>query len=450
MAKKFGLIAIVAILFTLLLIFKPWRTEKAPPPRFFDRLPEADIIGKTNILDLSRSLQGTMYYYKTPMREFLTNEFILSQSKTYGLDLQKPAFFFINQNQWELEDMGIMCIVADSSKLRLGLDKIRVLSSMRDTTILGLRSYYDPKKNLFATYGLDWFLLYQGNNPKNVFKKITTAKLNEIPPKWRDFLNSTSYLNSGTILQMKFPALNDYGIESVNLSMTNDSTSAYFETAVYSTDTLWFSLKKGGGPSYKTQEFTHNLINLHLDISRLKNNPEEPFFKLISKLGGKIHFPVNAFLKAWDGDIAVRQGGFHISKEYYVESELDENFNVTEVQKSRPVKVPGYSIYLSTNNYRDYFLDQLMTRGLLTEDGDRYRFIFSPPLHLEKGTNNLQLHTSTFTPKTERDSINQVFVRYNYYRFEGVIDSTKTKGVYGKIRVPLDHFVNTYIPEAGK
>ncbi len=450
MAKKFGLIVLLAILFILVLIFKPWRTEEKLPPRFFDRLPEADIIGKTNVLDLSRSLQGTMYYYKTPMREFLSHEFILSQSKTYGLDLQKPAFFFLNQTDWALQDIGVMCFVSDSSKLRLGLEKIKVLSSLRDTVIADLKTYYDPNRSIYATYGDDWFLLYNGNYYNKLIKGITEAQLNEIPPKWRDFLNSSIYLRSGTIIQLKFPELTEYGVESVSLSLTNDSTNAYFETIVHSTDTLWFSLKNEGGPSYEQQEFTSNLINLHLDISRLKNDLNDPFYKLVSRIGSKIHFPVSEFLRAWEGDIAVRQGGYHVSKEFFIESELDEDFNVTEVQKSRNVKVPGYSIYMSTNQYRDQFLYKLISKGLLTEDQDRYRFIFSPPLHLKKGTNNLQLHTSSYTPKLIHDTLNQVFIRHNYSRIEGLIDSTKAKSVYGRIKVPLSHYIKDYIPAAGQ
>ena len=175
MARKFGLIALLAVIFTLLLVFKPWRAHQEPAPRFFDRLPEADIIGKSNILDLSRSLQGTMYYYKTPMREFLSHEFLLSQSKTYGLDLLKPAFFFINQDKWDIQDLGIMCLVADSSKLRLGLDKIKVLSSLRDTTIYNQKVYYDPMRSIYATYGDDWFLLYQGEGQYKVIYTLISV-----------------------------------------------------------------------------------------------------------------------------------------------------------------------------------------------------------------------------------------------------------------------------------
>lgn len=445
MAGRFGLIALLAIAFTLLLIFKPWRANEEIPPRFFDRLPEADIIGKTNILDLSRSLQGTMYYYKTPMREFLSHEFILSQSKTYGLDLQKPAFFFINQDRWDIRDLGIMCMVTDSSKLRNGLDKIRVLSSLRDTTIYNLPVVYDPQKSIYATYGEDWFLLYQGDNLLKHVKHIAEAKLNEIPPKWRDFLNSTSYVNSGTVCQFKFPELNEYGLESVSLAMTNDSTNAYFDAVLRSTDTLWFNLKTDGGPSYSNQEFTHNLINLHLDVSRLKKDPNDPFYKLLTRLGRKIHFPVSAFLSAWNGDIAVRQGGFHTVMETYVESEIDEDFNVTEVQKSKAVKVPGYSIYLGTNTNRDYFLRQLEQKGLLRPEDGRYRFLFSPPMKMSRGQNNLQLHTSSYPPKLVQDTLNQIYITHNYTRIDARIDSTKSKAVYAKIKVPLERYINQFL-----
>lgn len=445
MARKFGLIALLAIIFILLLIFKPWRMNEEAPPRFFDRLPEADIIGKTNILELSRSLSGTMYYYKTPMREFLSHEFLLSQSKTYGLDLLKPAYFFINQDQWDLKDLGIMCMVSDSSKLRVGLDKLKVLSSLRDTTIAGNKTYHDPVRGIFATYGEDWFLLYQGEDQERIVQHILSARLNEIPPKWRNFLNSTASNTGGTVAQLKFPELEEYGIDHVNLSMTNDSTNAYFNATIRSTDTLWFSLKKGGGLSYPEQEFTKNLVNLHLDVSRIKKDPEDPLYKLLTRLGRKIHFPVATFLSTWEGDIALRQGGFHNVQEYYIESELDEDFNITEVKKSRSVRVSGYSVYLSTNRNRELFLNQLLSKGLLTTEEGKYRMLLSPPMSLTKRTGSMQFHTSSVPQKMISDTLNQIFITHNYTRIDAHIDSTDAHGIYGRIKVPLGHYVNQFV-----
>jgi hypothetical protein len=450
MARKFGLIALLAVLFILLLIFKPWRNSEDSPPRFFDRLPEADIIGKSNILDLSRSLSGTMYYYKTPMREFLSHEFLLSQSKSYGLDLITPAYFFINQDRWDLKDLGIMCMVTDSSRLRLGLDKLKVLTTLRDTIIANNKAYYDPTRSIYATYGEDWFLLYQGDDQDRIVNHILNAQMNEIPPKWRNFLNSTASIKNGTVAQLKFPELEEYGIETVSLSMTNDSTNAYFTTTIKSTDTLWFSLKKEGGPSYASQEYTKNLVNLHLDVSRLKNDPEDPFYKLITKLGRKLHFPVSTFLTAWEGDISLRQGGFHNVQEYFIESELDENFNVTEVKKSRAVRVSGYSVFLSTNSYREVLLSQLLSKGLMTTEEGKYRMLFSPPMTLTKRPGSMQLNTSNVPPKMVNDTLNQIYITHNYTRIDANIDSTDEHFIYGRIKVPLERYINQFVSKGIK
>lgn len=445
MGRKFVLIALLGLATLLLLIFKPWKPKEADPPRFFDRLPEADIIGKSNILDLSRSLSGTMYYYKTPFREFLTHEFLLSQGKNYGLDLQRPVFFFVNQNDWSVIDAGIMCIVTDSSKVLPAITKLKTFGNLRDTTIIGERVYYDPKIDVFCAYGNNWLLIYNGNRFKSTLRHILNAKKNEIPPKWRDFLNSTRFNATATVMHFNFPQLREMGVAEANLVLSNDSTSLYFNAEVMATDTLSFKVKPVG-TSLAPEEYTRNLLNMHLDIERLRTNPDDPLYKLMSAMSQKIHFPVADFLKTWEGDIALREGGFHRVKERYVESELDEDFNISEVNKYRDVKVPGYSLYLSTNNHREAFLNLLFNKGIMTQDQDGVRFLFSPPLKMKKEKGSLELFTGTYAPKFVQDSICSAYWTHNLTTYQFYLDSTSTKSIYGRITVPLHKLIPQHIP----
>ena len=146
MFRKLGTIFILSLGLAILLILQPWKRFQVEPPRFFDRLPEADIIGKSSILDLSRTLSSAMYYYKIPGREFLTYDFILSQGKSFGLDVQKPVFFFMDQENWEIKDLGLLTMVTDSSKISLGIEKLYQLTNIHDTVVLGERVFHEEKR----------------------------------------------------------------------------------------------------------------------------------------------------------------------------------------------------------------------------------------------------------------------------------------------------------------
>ena len=58
MYRQLSFIFLLAGALTALLVFRPWEAFKEKPPRFYDRLPDADIIGKCSILDLSRSFNA--------------------------------------------------------------------------------------------------------------------------------------------------------------------------------------------------------------------------------------------------------------------------------------------------------------------------------------------------------------------------------------------------------
>ena len=125
MRKKLAVIFALAVVFAAVLVFRPWESQDKDAPRFFDRLPDADLIGKANILELLETMKTTTYHFKIPFREFLTREFILQQSKSFGIDIKEPAFFFANEKDWEVEDFGAMLIVQDSSLVRSGIGRFR-------------------------------------------------------------------------------------------------------------------------------------------------------------------------------------------------------------------------------------------------------------------------------------------------------------------------------------
>jgi hypothetical protein len=446
MYRQLSFIFLLAGALTALLVFRPWEAFKEKPPRFYDRLPDADIIGKCSILDLSRSFNASLYHYKIPFREFLSHEFILSQGKTFGVDVQRPAYFFMNQEKFEFSDFGTLLMVTDSSKISTGLDKLSKFVALKDTIINDQRVSMNRKQNVYFSYGSNWLLIYHGDKFTQTLSHVVNAKHNEIPPKWRDYLNNHLKTKSSISVYASFKELHDYGVSSLNATISNDSNSVTINASLYQKDTIAFKLKNKGFAFKKGSE-TENFVNFNLDVERLKKSPNDPLYKFLVSLGKKISFPTKELINAWTGDLSFRQGGMQSIQEKYIESELDDDFNITEVVKYKSVQVPAFSLYLSLNNKGQIFLNKLFQKGILTNDGSKYRILFSPPLGMKFNDSTLIFHTSTFSPKMVQDSINSAVWSQKNTKYEFYIDAAKTKSIHGRIKIPLDQFVKNILPK---
>lgn len=446
MRKKLALIFALGVLFAAVLVFRPWEMGSKDAPRFFDRLPDADLIGKADILELSETFKSTTYYFKVPYREFLTREFILQQAKSFGIDVQKPAYFFANEKDWELEDFGAMLLVKDSTIVHAGMARLGKLIPFKDTLVYNKKVYKNTQANVYIAYGSDWMLLYNGKNFKRTFHDVLFAKKNEIPPNWRAFLNKAKFNGSPVVAQLTTKALEGYGITSMNFRVTNDSTSITLNSSIQQKDSVAIKLKPSG-PAYEMQSFTKTLVNLHLDITQLRDRPNDPLVRLLKDIASKISFPVDDFLMAWNGDLAFRQGGLQSYQEQYIESSLDDNFNVTEVTKYKTIKVPGYSAYFSMTPQYTNFLNRLTAKGILTKPDKRYRLLFSPPMEMHKSKLAVALYTATYyqPPKTSSENIIKFTKDRTQYTFS--LDSINRYTYYCHLRIPLKQIVQDQLPQ---
>jgi hypothetical protein len=445
MRRKLALIFALAVVFAAVLVFRPWESSNQDIPRFFDRLPDADLIGKANVLALSESLEQSTYYYRIPFREFLTREFILLQAKSFGVDVQKPAYFFANESEWQLEDAGAMLIVKDSSLIRPGIQRLSRFIRLSDTSIYNQTVFRNAQKKLTIAYGEDWMLVYHGDKFKRTFHDVLYAKKNEIPPRWRAFLNHVKFDGTPLVANLTSGNIEKYGFDAIDLHLQNDSTSLTLEGAVHQKDTVSIQLLDDG-PFYEKQEYTKTLANFHLDITRLRKAPDDPIFRLLNYWAAKISFPLKDFLAHWDGAVAFRQGGLQSYSEKFITSELDENFNVTEVVKYKTVKLPGFSIYLGMRpNYTD-FINRLMVKGILTKPDRRYRLLFSPPLALQQEDTAVALHTATYFERPKTGTQNSAFFTHEKTAYEFYMDSIGTQTYFCRLRIPLEELVSKYIP----
>lgn len=446
MFRKLFTIFLLAGALATILYLRPWVTEDSLPPRIYDRLPEADIIGQADVLSLSRSLSKTMFYYKVPFRDFVSPDFLLSQGKNYGLNFQEPVYFFANEKGNDLYDWGAIAHLRDSSKMHAGIIYLKKFTNVTELNYLEYKVYRIDDSDLALVYGDDWVFIYQGDNYKNRIEAVLKAKRNEILPKWRIFFNKRVSKQSPFFAQIHLEKLKELGIESTEVSMTNDSTKFYFQTVITQFDSLSFQLKKTGS-SFDKQTFTKNIINLHFDVKRLKQNEQGPIAIILNKLGRKINFPTKLFLDKWDGDVSYRQGGFQTIKEEFITSELDENFEVTDVVGYRDTKITGFDLFLSMKDDSNSFLSSLMAKGLITESDKKYRFLYSSPFHIRKRKNGLLFHTSNYLPKLKADTTSEIMWSFNYTPIEFFIDSTKTKTIFGRIEVPVQKLISDYITD---
>jgi hypothetical protein len=436
MFKKITLIIILSVALGAFLVLRPYIFKKTETPAIVDRLPDADFMGRAFILDVARETSGMLFYHKIPYRDLFSYEFILSQGKMYGLNFQNPVYLFANENgNW-----GAMIEVTDSSKIAQGIERIQKLMPLGDTTINGQRIYTLKKEKGYLTYGKNFLFVYKGTEFETTLNHVLQAKRKGITNTWKKFLKEKQFKNEKLVLYSNWEKLKANGVETAIFAHDSDSIS--FSLMAYVRNKKPLSIKmKESGKNLQSGEFTNKMLNVHLDITKLRNDPTDPLHQFMVKMGKKIGFPTREFLQAWEGDLSMRQGGFQIVKEKYIQSELDEDFNVTEVEVEKEVKVPGFSLLFSVNKNGKTLLNRLLDKGILTQEQSRYRFLFSPELYLKKTGDYFIFHSGERTPKTEESNGNFGHWTQNGTRLEFRLDSLSRYEVFGTIYIPIEKIV---------
>lgn len=433
MFKKISLIFILAVALGAFLVFRPYLFTKKEPPTLEDRLPDADFLGRAYVLDVARETSGMLYFNKIPFRDLLSYEFILSQGKLYGLDLQQPVYFFGNESG----DWGAMIPVSDSSKILDGIERLRKFADITDTIVDDNRVFHYKKQRAFLTYSSNYLLVYKGDQFTKIYQRVTYAKRHDRSPSWKAFLKQKQFKNEKLVIYSNWKKLKDYGIETAMFAHDSDSLSFHLKSYIKNIKPFNVSLKKDG-LAIQSNEETSKMLNIHLNVQKLRKHPEDPLYKLLVTLGKKISFPTKEFLSAWEGDLSFREGGFQLAKETYIESVLDEDFNVSEVEKTKEVKVPGYTLLLSVNNKSNVFINKLFAKGIMTKEENKFRFLFSPLLTMSTMDNYLVFRSGQQLPKTELNSTNKGVWVQKGTRISFSLDSLNRKEAFGSIYIPFN------------
>lgn len=432
MAKKVLTIIVLALSLAGFLYLRPFLFKKEAPPRLIDRLPEAEFLGKANILELARETSGMMFYNKVPYRDFTSYEFILSQSKMYGIDLQKPAYLFGNEDgNW-----GAILHVSDSSKTSNGIDRIRNFISIRDSLINYTKIWYIPKQNAYLHYGKNYLLVYSGSNFRKILNQVLNSKIYQQRKEWKKFLNLKEFQNDHLVIYSNWKKLNRFGIETALFAHDSDSLSFNLKSYLKKKTPFYIS-KKPAGIAFTSIANPKKSVEFHLDINKLNEHPEDSLYVSLVQIGRKFGFPIIEFLNAWNGDLCFTEGGTQKIMEKYVTTELDEEFNLTDVEKTREIEVPGYSLLISTNKKGYIFTNRLFQKGFLRQEEKQFRVLFSPPLNFIQTRDFISLYSGSKPPKLKLSGENNITWTNQQTRYSFQLDSLNSHEVFGSMQIPV-------------
>lgn len=434
--NKVLLIVMLCALLGLFLYLRPRLFAPKPEPTLMDRLSEGNIIGRFFLLDVARETSSMLYKQKVPFREYMTYDFLLSQGKSYGLDLQKAGYFFSNgQEEW-----GTYLTVSDSSKIIPGLVRMNQYMEVKDTMVFGQRIYKIPALEVYLYYDKTFLFVYHGNQLKKRLGKALYAENGEMETMWKHFENVPTFKDEKLVVFAQNKELHEYGVDYGVFAHDSDSMEFKLKSYVHT----WMDLKvklKDPGPALESTENVTKMLNLHLDISRLKKDKNHPIYKWIAKLGKKISFPTDAFFEAWEGDLSYREGGIQMITEEVVEMGVDEDFNQVEIRKQKQVPVPGFGVLMSVNDKSKEFVNRLFAKGIVNKQGNKYRFLFSPPLKLNFQPNFISAYTSDAPPKQSLSNACSGIVNYKGTMLEFRIDSLNTRDIYGSLHFPVNRLI---------
>ncbi len=427
-----------------LFIFRPWEINKEEKARLIDRAPIGDYIAKADLLSLAESLSKITFYYHIPFRDKITPNVLLQQAKRYGVDIQSPSYLFLDEDDKELKNFGILVSVTNKEKFRLLIQRLKTDFQIKERTFKNHKVYFDPSINSHLSYGDDWAVLYLGDNFNSFLYHIISGKHGSMLPRWETLCKKDSLLNDNMLIcSAKKERLQQYDINEILFRLTNDSTKLNLTGEIDFLHNIPFSLRQQG-PSYPFHLFSKHVINLHLNIDSLREKKQHPFYQFLKKQADKFDFSLQQFLSLWNGNIALRHGGIHYVKERYIETVFDENFNPVEVTKTKRKKVDALCFHLEINKNGDHFFNRLLEEGIITKDGNDYYFLFSPPLHLSKTDSSYTFYTGKYQPQLLYTRNNKVLWEINKARMIFTIDSLRRNKMFVNVEVHIKNWIEKF------
>ena len=124
-------------------------------------------------------------------------------------------------------------------------------------------------------------------------------------------------------------------------------------------------------------------------------------------------------------------------QEKYIETELDDNFEPTQIEKTRYKNVPRYSLMFTVKEPAEKLIQKLLEKGILTREDDQFRFLFSPQLKLKIDDSRVVFYSTKSPPKAYISHNNSIQWSVNGTELNFKVDSLKNKKVYGSLEIPM-------------
>jgi len=431
--RNLTLILVVAILFGAFLIVQPRYQHSVQQPSIEDRLPDATWHAIIDCVDFSKEINNLLFRYKMPHRDFLTPDFILSQAKIYGIRLMEAIFIFYNSN----DDWGIVAPISENANLKLGIERLKHFFDIKELFINRHKVYYISQYNMYLFHGYNYICLYVGQDIATKIMRIAYSKPNQISPEWISIRQKYQMGNNNLFVCGHPKYLKNLSFEQINIFPAFDSTHVYLHTVLTSKDTIPFKLKTEG-INFQLGEFTKQALNLHFHVEQLKAKPNHPIYRFLQQQSKKISFPFNEFFQQWNGDLSFRKGGWININETYIDHELDENFEVSEIQKTRQRQVIGFDICYSLEPKSKKIRQKLSKSGFLTQQEQKYHLLLSPPLNFKKIKNDSTythtFYTSSYPPLMVKEANSYLLWTHKQTQYTLSIDSINTFEIHGNIR----------------
>ncbi len=432
MFKKVSLIIFLSIVLAGFLVGRHFYLLRSSDATVVDRLPNGDFLVRAKILNLAQETTGMFHFNKVEFRDFLSKEFLLGQAKSYGLDLQRPVYGFANEDgTW-----GVMIHVSDSSEIGAGIARLEKVFKIENAIVGGQKVYKYKEEEGYLAYGKNWLFIYKGDQFDRHIRRVADANKGDISENWNSFLKEKTYRKKNLVIYANNRRTQRYGIEKALFAHNVDSVSITLLSYARAINRFRFKQKRGG-QAFDLRSGSSKYLNLHLDIEEFIKEKDDPLYLLMAKLSRKISFPLDDFLNAWKGDVSFTEGGYQLVKESFIESVMDDNFEITEVTTTKETKVKGFSLALSMNKNANSLIGKLLNKGILTEEEGKYRFLISPQLNMKKIGEYYLFYSGTNAPRLISSEANNGYLSYRGTPFTFNLEGINRKEVFGQIEFPV-------------
>ncbi len=388
----------------LLLLFKNRNSLSDPQFTLRERLPVSDILVRAQILELSKQIGPMLFKYKLPIREFASADFLLSQGKQFGINIQSEAYLFLNR---DLKEWGFLISLNDSSKMVQLVDRFRKNTPIADSSRNKIRILFFSEPNVYLCYQKSYALLYFGNQLNQRLDKISGKGKPRIEKEWQHFFHLNSQKSNTILAYSEADFLKSWGFDYALVTPKTDSITVHFNGLFHTPipHGIHFLTQAKGLPNKPSDT---KAIELHVDSTFKHQAIAKNLTAELNTFGKKIGFPTGSFLKAWDGNLSFREGGRVNSVEKIIVTEFDENFNPKETVRLQPISVPGYAVVFGSNAYGKAFLNALFEKGILRNESNKLRFLYAPLLTMKQDKNQFFFSSVAQFPKLTNASGNYV------------------------------------------